>query len=129
MFPQIYCLCVAGSGEHISPEQFHNEITAYLQNRLKKDDQPYPIPKGSTSCSPLVLLDVRNAYETEIGRFEITSENGDEVLVPVYDPLTRTVCFVPFFTYSRHSLSRTDSFLISKDILITTSTSLPIRKY
>ena len=41
------------------------------------------------SLTPLVLLDVRNAYETEIGRFQI--KEGEQTLVPVYDPLTRNV--------------------------------------
>jgi predicted sulfurtransferase len=87
----------------LTPEQFHHEIASYLEqysnNSLHSGPSLSPQNLSPQKDSSLVLLDVRNAYETEIGRFEITSENGDDVLIPVHDPLTRTVgC--PFLSIS-----------------------------
>lgn len=69
-----------------------------------------------------MLLDVRNAYETEIGRFEITSNDGESVLVPVHDPLTRTVRRLSLFFYY------VNSSLTLNDILITMQRSLKRRR-
>lgn len=95
---------LAGPGPHLTPEQFHNEISNYIQSKQnlinndnndindnnKDKDKDKDSDNKSTSSSPqLVLLDVRNAYETEIGRFQV--KDGEETLVPVYDPLTRNV--------------------------------------
>lgn len=60
----------AGPGEHLSPEEFHSVIEEHS--------------KGNANEANVVLVDVRNIYETEIGRFE-----GGHV--PVLDPMTRKV--------------------------------------
>ena len=70
----------AGAGEHLSAEEWHKELANPSDN--------------------LVVIDVRNYYETRIGRFEFKkpSPSGDtestetekkEVSVPAVDPNTR----------------------------------------
>ena len=46
--------------------------------------------QGSKNGKELVVLDVRNHYETRIGRFQLKDDNG--VLLPtIIDPHTRQV--------------------------------------
>ena len=67
-------LIAAGPGEHLTPLRFHDTIAAALEKSSPDD--------GS---SDLVLVDVRNVYETAIGRFECPAG------IPVLDPKTRKV--------------------------------------
>ncbi len=76
----------AGAGQHLTPSQFHEELKA------PSDD--------------LVLLDVRNFYETRIGRFEYPpppsssssgSSSGNDSINVAVDPATRA--FSDFPTY------------------------------
>jgi UPF0176 protein len=62
-------------GTHLTPEEFHNAI----DQKLKGNDD-----------SNIVLLDVRNFYETRIGKFAIDDT------IPTIDPLTRKVQILVF---------------------------------
>lgn len=84
--------CPAGPGHHLSPQAFHNEIEKYINAERSGVD---------VEEQPLVLLDVRNIYETEIGRFDISDKGS----VPVVDPQTRKV-----HNYSTHT---SDNIIIS----------------
>ena len=77
---------LAGPGEHLSPRAFHEEIEKEC-NRLSTERAGGGAADSGTGSPPLVILDVRNVYETEIGRFDI-SDRGS---VPVIDPKIRKV--------------------------------------
>eukprot|EP00606_Chrysophyceae_sp_TOSAG23-5_P001200 GSChrysophyteH2.ASY1.ANO1.1633.1 assembled CDS len=62
----------AGAGQHLTPSQFHEELKA------PSDD--------------LVLLDVRNFYETRIGRFD-----GNDGINVAVDPATRAFSDFPAY--------------------------------
>lgn len=82
-------MIAAGPGPHLTPQQFHDVITAaaseedkqegHQQDKKKEEEEE----KGGKE-SNLVLIDVRNIYETEIGRFACPG-------IPVLDPKTRKV--------------------------------------
>lgn len=123
----------------MTAQEFHNEISNFVQS---KQENSTPIVSTTitdsnttstiTSPLPLVLLDVRNAYETEIGRFQI--KDGDETLVPVYDPLTRNVrnnyYFNSFIIYSFIDFyNLLVSFLSLNVTLIIMLKNLKIKKY
>jgi predicted sulfurtransferase len=79
-------MIAAGPGEHLSPQQFHDTIA----NAVARKDKAECI--DDTTCGEngpergeLVLIDVRNIYETEIGKFECPAG------IPVLDPKTRKV--------------------------------------
>lgn len=59
----------AGPGIHLRPEEFHAEIERWVRAGNDSSNNT----DGSVE-PPLVLLDVRNAYETEIGRFIVHKE-------------------------------------------------------
>jgi hypothetical protein len=82
-------LNVAPTGQHLSPKEFHAVIESYL----KEDAGCLPVDDTDeeTKRKELVLIDVRNIYETKIGRFQVTSESKDKEVVPVLDPHTRQV--------------------------------------
>ena len=58
-------------GVHLSPVEFHNILQDAMTNKNEKD---------------IVLIDVRNIYETRIGSFIVPSDH-----VLKLDPFTRKV--------------------------------------
>jgi predicted sulfurtransferase len=102
-------MLLAGPGKHLTPHQFHDIITAAAKRTgtdvslsslsstsgiLETGEGTSPLDKGvntsiasksNSSLSNLVLIDVRNIYETEIGHFKCPDN------VPVLDPKTRKV--------------------------------------
>lgn len=98
-------MIAAGPGRHLTPQQFHDVIASavaradsdkHRESHHKVDDgvmkgefheqhqQVQSAPEGAGG-KQLVVIDVRNIYETEIGRFQCPAS------VPVLDPRTRKV--------------------------------------
>lgn len=75
---------LAKSANHLNAQEFHDAIT-----------------EASSSNSPLVILDVRNFYEIEIGKFEYYQSDGR--LVSAIDPGTRTFSDFKHFVRSHKS--------------------------
>lgn len=65
-------------GVHLTPDQFHVAVEALQQRRdnvVQLSSPAHPVPEGWVPPSALtpqntVLIDVRNAYEVGVGRFE-----------------------------------------------------------
>lgn len=64
-------------GVHLTPEEFHDALEREIAGQ-------------TTSGKEAVLIDVRNIYETRIGKFDVSS-------VSTMDPLSRT--FSDFAVY------------------------------
>lgn len=95
----------AGSGKHLSPQEFHDVLSSSDFNGAMKnitgsekcdflsDDNPVTdVVNQQNSCKEVVLLDVRNEYETKIGSFQIRDSLGN-VISAATDPRTRQVRF------------------------------------
>lgn len=93
----------AGSGKHLSPQEFHDVLSSSDFNSAMKnitgseeydflsDDNPATdVVNQQNSCKEVVLLDVRNEYETKIGSFQIRDSLGN-VISAATDPRTRQV--------------------------------------
>lgn len=81
-------LLASDPAKHLSPKEFHKLIESFeSQNKNKARDQDQGLDQGSND---IVFLDVRNFYETRIGRFESD-------LLPTIDPLTRQFSDFPKF--------------------------------
>lgn len=99
----------AGPGKHLTPLEFHNILTASLtcvnttdssassnirydqtKNSCSNDENNQNHDDDTLHRKQLVLLDVRNYYETRIGRFQLPNAPG-VVLPTVIDPQTRQV--------------------------------------
>ena len=107
---------IAGPGKHLTPQEFHNILAASLKcsqlvetdERMSTRDrsssntendsvgggsfrgQMDSTHQGSYGGKELVVLDVRNHYETRIGRFQL--RNDDRGILPtIVDPQTRQV--------------------------------------
>lgn len=63
-----------GAGSYLTPREFHRVIEEALEAD-KADD--------------VVLIDVRNIYETRIGRFDVSKESESKLVT--IDPETRSV--------------------------------------
>jgi predicted sulfurtransferase len=79
----------------LSPKEFHAVIESYL--REDAASQPADDTDEGRTRKELVLIDVRNIYETKIGRFQVTSESEDKEIIPVLDPHTRQVLLLHIF--------------------------------
>jgi len=104
----------AGPGHHLSPQQFHDVIaTAAARKEQQARNKERSIdPKDSQQDQDqdsqqdskqergdVVLIDVRNIYETEIGKFECPAG------IPVLDPKTRKFKeFKNFVDANKHEL-------------------------
>jgi predicted sulfurtransferase len=86
-----------GPGEHLTPQQFHLEIENIVSSCDDNDQiSDSHISDGEsttavTKAPEMVLLDVRNFYESAIGRFVAPSKA--EGAIRVIDPQTRQVTF------------------------------------
>lgn len=60
---------IYNAGSHLSPGEFHAELKLVTNERGAKDSSQ-PIDKESSS---VVLVDVRNRYESRIGKFNLVS--------------------------------------------------------
>ena len=67
----------AGSGPHLAPEEFHRVIEEAADPALARPGEE------------VVLVDVRNVYETEIGRFRYQDKSGR--VIEAINPGTRKV--------------------------------------
>jgi predicted sulfurtransferase len=80
------------SGEHLSPTEFHAQVLAAAAAAASNDRNSSSSSSSSGGTEETetmgegeaILLDVRNVYESRIGRFESGSR-----AVPTIDPLTR----------------------------------------
>lgn len=119
-FSTIFYSEIAGPGKHLTPQEFHNILAASLhctginqcmvsgsssgssssrgKNYSVAESVSYgnaqgqidDAEKGSRSSKELLVLDVRNYYETRIGRFQLIDNDG--LMVPtIIDPHTRQV--------------------------------------
>ncbi len=77
-------------GVHLTPVEFHQELDKALTNTEATDGTNDTSSGNSSSCNnddrDLVLIDVRNIYETRIGAFEVPS--GCKRIQKI-DPCTR----------------------------------------
>jgi len=74
---------------------------------------PTTVPAGGSGRKDLVLIDVRNVYETEIGRFDCSASNGSTSRsIPVLDPGTRK------FSEFRKFVDEKASYLADKKVLM-----------
>lgn len=71
---------VAGGANHLSPSEFHTAISKALEGH----------PDDCEDYKKMVIIDVRNIYETRIGRFDI-SDHDNAANVTVLDPKSRQV--------------------------------------
>lgn len=94
----------AGPGRHLSPQQFHDVIAsaAARKEQVKNGEMSTDTqdsPEQDTERGDVVLIDVRNIYETEIGKFECPAG------IPVHDPKTRKFKeFKNFVDTNKHEL-------------------------
>jgi hypothetical protein len=94
--------CKAGPGRHLSPQEFH-DILSYSRDRRERAlltvgtcpgidvaDKESVHLEHVFKEQELILLDVRNYYETRVGRFQLQDHSG-EVVGSAIDPMTRQV--------------------------------------
>lgn len=97
---------LAGAGRHLSPREFHDTLSAHCvpTRHVSQVDEhdlicsDFRRDKNQTAADAnnhskednLVLLDVRNHYETKIGRFQLQDSSGMIVKTAI-DPTTRQV--------------------------------------
>ena len=77
----------------MTPQQFHAELenmVSFSEASNDVSESGTDNEKGTIACpSEIILLDVRNSYESAIGRFVAPSGTGG--LISVIDPQTRQV--------------------------------------
>ena len=103
-------MVAAGPGQHLTPQQFHHVIASAaarkdrrvdmgiidycagdgqeqhkLETEMEAKKKHYSCKEQENEQGELVVIDVRNIYETEIGKFECPAN------IPVLDPKTRKV--------------------------------------
>ena len=87
----------------MSPQEFHDVLSSSNFNGVIKDiagsekcdflsdnNPATDVVKQQNSCHEVVLLDVRNQYETKIGSFQVRDSLGN-VISAATDPRTRQV--------------------------------------
>lgn len=89
MYPTSTAHVAVGAGAYLTPREFHRVIEEALE---------------ADKADSVVLIDVRNIYETRIGRFDIAEESESKLMT--IDPETRSVRSI---NYTFGSTSHSDS--------------------
>lgn len=92
----------AGPGKHLSPHEFH-DLLSLSRDRGKKLQSVTDSCRETDDCNSknihieteicdqeMILLDVRNYYETRVGNFQLQNHCG-EIIGSAIDPRTRQV--------------------------------------